>query len=135
MMIFLSVGLPGRFAEWCDSIITRLAESALGSVAITDASTTEALVLALVRSSDSHFVIAERQPRRWLCRALAEANKGCVVVLDDARDAVAPLINRHGFDLTSATRSVASTCASIFGYISLTGACVLRADRDSYNVH
>jgi hypothetical protein len=33
-MIFFSVGLPGSFAEWCDAVVSRLAQYALGSVEV-----------------------------------------------------------------------------------------------------
>jgi hypothetical protein len=33
-MILFSIGLPGRFAEWCDAVISRLAQRALGSVEV-----------------------------------------------------------------------------------------------------
>ena len=46
-MILFSVSLPGRFGDWCDHVIARLAETALGSVVPTGANTAEELATVL----------------------------------------------------------------------------------------
>jgi hypothetical protein len=54
-MIFFSVGLPGRFAEWCDAVVSRLARHALGSVEVLGANTLEELALAMIRTDASRI--------------------------------------------------------------------------------
>jgi hypothetical protein len=53
-MIFFSVGLPGCFTEWCDAVIPRLAQCALGSIEVLGINTLEELALA-IRTDASQF--------------------------------------------------------------------------------
>lgn len=128
-MIFFSVGLPGRFAEWCDAVISRLAQRAVGPVEVVSLNTLEALALAMIRTGAPHFVVCSRQPGGGVQTALAQAGRRFVAVLDEPRAALRDLATRPGFDLVAATRAVASSCASILSYAALPEALVLGGAR------
>lgn len=124
-MIFFSVGLPGRFAEWCDVVIARLAQRALGPVEVVNLNTLEELALAMIRTAATHFVVCSRQPGGGVQTALAQAGRRFIAVLDEPRAALRDLANRPGFELVAATRAVASSCASIVSCTGIPEALVL----------
>src|SRR5579863_2953752 len=124
-MILFSVSLPGRFGDWCDAAVLRLAEAALGSVVPTGANTAEELASELIMTGGQHFYVGARQPGRWLRDKLAAAHKNFVIAVDDPRSSVSDLITRHHLDLVDAVRQVACSCASISRYIALPGALVV----------
>ena len=124
-MIFFSIGLPGRFAEWCDAVIFRLAQRALGPVELVSLNTLDELALAMIRTGAPHFVVCARQPGGGVQTSLAQAARRCIYVLDEPRAALRDLATRPGFDLVTATRAVASSCASILSCAALPEALVL----------
>jgi hypothetical protein len=124
-MILFSVGLPGRFAEWCDAVISRLAERALGPVEVVSLNTLEELALVMIRTGASHFVVCSRQPGGGIQAALTQAARRFIVVLDEPRAALRDLATRPGFDLVAATRAVASSCASLLSCAASPEALVL----------
>jgi hypothetical protein len=124
-MIFFSVGLPGRFAEWCDAVILRLVQRALGPVESVSLNTLEELALAMIRTGASHFVVCSRQPGGGIQTALEQAGRRFIAVLDEPRTALRDLAHRPGFDLVAATRAVASSCASIVSCAGIPEALVL----------
>jgi hypothetical protein len=127
-MIFFSIGLPGRFAEWCDAVVSRLARRALGSVEIVSLNTLEELALAMIRTGASHFVVCSRQPGGGVQTALTQAGKRFIAVLDEPRTALRDLASKPAYDLVAATRAVASSCAAMLGYSAVPGALVLTAE-------
>jgi hypothetical protein len=130
-MIFFSVGLPGRYTEWCDALVLRLARHALGSVEMVSLNTLEELALAMIRTGGSHFVVCSRQPGGGVQTALMQAGKRFIAVLDEPRTALRDLASQPGYDLVAATRAVASSCAAMLSYSALPGALVLRADDEA----
>ena len=66
----------------------------------------------MLRSGASHAVVASRSPRGQVMRALTEADRAYVVVRDDPRSALAHLVRGEGVGIASATRTIASACAS-----------------------
>jgi hypothetical protein len=71
-VIFLSVGLPGRFAEWCDAVIGRIASRLGGAVIIKTwpsladmlgydgaPSALDELALTLIATSAAHIVMGQ----------------------------------------------------------------------------
>jgi len=132
-MIFFSVGLPGRFTEWCDEVISRLAQHTLGSIEVLGVNTLEELALAMIRTDASHFLVCSRQPGGGVQTALTQAGKRFIAVLDEPRIALRDLALRPGYDLVGATRAVASSCAAMLGYSSFPGALVLTAGNDDQN--
>ena len=129
-MILFSVSIPGRFGDWCDAAIGRLASSVLGVVVSTAANTAEELASELIKAEGAHFYVGARQPTRWLRENLVATNKKFVVAIDNPQYAVNDLITRHNLEPTEATRRVASSCATLSRYTSLPGALVITAERD-----
>ena len=129
-MIFFSIGLPSRFAEWCDLLASRLAEAALGATDLVSGNTLEEIGLAAVKSHGEHLVIGARQPALGLQGALAGTECGFIIALDDPRAALRNLVVGHAMEWSAATRATASSCASILGYAALPRALVLRSDQD-----
>jgi hypothetical protein len=132
-MIFFSVGLPGRLADWCDAVISRLAQHVLGSVEVLNLNTLEELALAMIRTGASHFLVCSRQPGGGVQTALTQAGKRFIAVLDEPRIALRDLALRPGYDLVGATRAVASSCAAMSGYSVFPGALVLTAGNEGQN--
>src|SRR5689334_14463422 len=130
-MIFFSIGLPGRFAEWCDAVVSRLARHAFGSVEVVSLNTLEELALAMIRTGASHFVVCSRQPGGGVQTALMQAGKRSIAVLDEPRIALRDLASQPGYDLVAATRAVASSCAAMLSYSALPGALVLTAEDEA----
>jgi hypothetical protein len=124
-MIFFSVGLPGRFAEWCDAVIFRLAQRALGSVELVSLNTLDELASTMIRTGASHFVVCSRQPGGGVQTALAQAGRRFIAVLGEPRAALRDLATRPGFDLVAATRAVASSCASLLSCTAISEVLVL----------
>lgn len=129
-MLFFVVGPPGRFAEWCGAVTSRLAEAVLERSGAIRANTLEEIARNLLRSGISRGVISAFQPGGRLRRALAEAGRPFIVALDDPRAALADLVVRRGTGIATATRMVASGCAASLCFCETPGALVLRADRD-----
>jgi len=129
-MIFFCVGFPSRFAEWCDMVTARLVQRALGSVEVVSLNTLEELAITLIRTGAPHFVVCSRQPAGGVETALAQTNRRFIAVLDEPRAAIEDLIKRLSYDLVSATRVVASSCASLMDYTSMPGGLVLNVARD-----
>lgn len=133
-MIFFSIGLPGRFAEWCDAVIFRLAQRALGPVELVSLNTLDELALAMIRTGASHFVVCSREPGGRVQTALAQAGRRFIAVLDEPRAALRDLATRPGFDLLAATRSVASSCASILNCAAMPEALVLSGVKHAHDL-
>jgi hypothetical protein len=141
-VIFFSVGLPGRFTEWCDGVIARLVQTLGGSVAIKTwpsldemlASRTERMVLdqialTLIRAPPDHLVIGARQPEDRLRYALVETQTPFVVALDDPRVAVVDVSADIDLEMAVATRLVANSCSFLVRYIAAPGALTIEANR------
>jgi hypothetical protein len=128
-MIFFSIGLPCRLTEWCDAVISRLAEISLGPVPIALVDTPEDLGLDLIRSRASHVVAGARKPTSRLRSALVDTHTNFVLVLSDPRLAVADLMQNHGCGLVYAVKFVANSYACIAQFARLDGALVFDAER------
>jgi hypothetical protein len=130
-MVFVVVGLPGRFAEWCEALTTGLVRRALGSSELNSANSLAEIFANVLRSGSAHGVVASRYPGERIRRALMDAGRPFIVALDDPRVAVADLAIRRKVEIVTATRQVASSFASVASFSAAPGALVLRADRSS----
>jgi hypothetical protein len=129
-MIIFAFAVPGQFGEWCDAVISRLGQRALGPLVEIVASNADDMAVDLVRSEGAHFMIKGPQPGPWLHRILKETGKPFTIALNDPRDAAFDLIFRHGLDMADAVRRVGNSCASMMSCVSLPGVVVLNASRD-----
>jgi hypothetical protein len=132
-MIFFSIGLPSRFAEWCDLIARLLVETVKGEADLISANTLDELGLAAIRSHSDHLVVASRQPAEDLRRSLIELQYPFIVALDAPYIALDNLIGGHGVDVIGATRATANSCAAMMEYAVTSGACLLYATEQSEN--
>jgi hypothetical protein len=127
-MIFFSVGVPSRFAEWCDALIAALVASALGPADLVGANTLEEIGQALLRSQREHLVVSTRQMAEDLRAGLANGGVPFVLAFDDPRIAVTNLINAHAVDPVSAVRATATSCTAVLNTATMGRALVLSAD-------
>ncbi len=124
-MIFFSVGLPGRFAEWCDDVTTRLVAHSLGAVELVALNTLEEIAVAATRTSASHLVASARQPVLRLQTEIRRANRPFLIALGDPRAALRHLMQHRGHDLPAAIRAVASSCAAMLTLATTPGGLAL----------
>jgi hypothetical protein len=137
-LIFFSLGLPGRLAEWCDAVLARLAGAA-GEAALTTwppltrmlgyheiAPVLDQVAVSLIETGAAHLVMGARQPDERLRAALAAMNARFVVTLDDPRIAVADILGSTNSDLRAITRAVANSCPLVMRYASSPGAITIR---------
>jgi hypothetical protein len=140
-VILLSVALPGRFAQWCDAVMVRLAGRLGGAVASetwppldqmfgfgAGSSTLDALGRLMIGSSAQHLVIGARQPDERLRQALAARNVPFLLALDDPRDAAADILGETGADPRIVVRAVANSCPLVMQFDGLPGVLALHAD-------
>jgi len=128
-MIFPSIGLPGRFADWCDAVVTALVERALGRADLISGNTLSEIGASALMGSGSHLVVASRQPTEELRAALTEAQLPLLVTFDDPRACFYNLAVRHGLEWNAATRATAGSCATIACCAAMPGTLLLRADQ------
>jgi hypothetical protein len=113
-MFLFSASLPGHFGNWCDAVIARLAQAALGSVASTGANTAEELAAELIKSNGDHLYVGARHPNRWLREVLVGGDRNFVVALEDPRRVASELVYEHRLEVSAASRLAACSCASLY---------------------
>jgi hypothetical protein len=138
-MIFFSIGIPGRFSDWCDSVIAALAGSdvvlerypelsdMIGYAPL--GSPLDQAALTLIRADLTHLVMGVRQPDERLRAALAETNAPFVVALDHPRRAAAELLADTNAEPRAVTRAIANSCGSVVRFPQLPRALLLHADQ------
>ncbi|GEM_PF-702658 len=124
-MLYVIVGLPGRFTSWCDAVAARLAGDGHGPAAIIVANTIDELAINAIRAGVSHGVVACRLPAGRLRSALHDAGRNFVVAVDDPRIALSDLVVDEQMELAAATQLVASSCAALASYVRVSGALTL----------
>ena len=128
-MILFALGLPGRFGDWCEAVITRMAEQTFGKVGIIAPNSAEELAIAML-GQEGCLLVTGRQPGTWLQRVIQAAGKNVAVALDDPRKTLAELMAHNGLGLTDAVRQVGSGSASVLPWLDLPRSLVLHAERD-----
>ena len=124
-MIFFSIGLPSRFAEWCDELVLHLVERQFGSAEAVALNGLEELAAAVIRARASNLVACCRQPVPRLQTEILQAERPFLVALGDPRAALQNLVTRSGFAIADAVRAVASSCAAMKTITKATNALVL----------
>ena len=127
-MFLFSVSLPGRFGNWCDAVIARLAQATLGSVASTGANTAEELAVELIRTESDNLYVGAKHPSRWLRETLVAANKNFILALEDPRLVASDLISEQHLDLSAASRLAACSCASLYRFTAAPGALAVSSE-------
>jgi hypothetical protein len=129
-MWFFVFGLPGAFAQWCDTVTAELVKRAFGSSELIHADSLEQFAVCAIMTGASRGVVSSRQPSGGLRTALVANGRNFVVAREDPRMALIDLVLGQGIGLADATRAVASGCAALGGFRSAPGALVLQSDRD-----
>src|SRR4051812_22128652 len=117
-MVLFSIGLPGRFGDWCEAVIARIAKRALGTVTTVRPNKPEDLTTALLNEDGGHLFVSARQPGAWLRRLLLATSKPVVVALDDPRKTASEIMRRHSLGLAPTVRQVGSGCAALIAWIA-----------------
>jgi hypothetical protein len=138
---FFSVGLPGRFAEWCEGVVARLANSLGGPVVVKPWPSLDEMLdyrslgraldqvgMILIRDAPAQLVIGARQPDERLRAALGEMGIPFIVALDDPRVAVIDILAKMDVEPAAATRVVANSCPFVMRYKSMLGALTIHAN-------
>jgi hypothetical protein len=126
-MILISIGMPSRFTEWCDGLVVRLAMGSFDTVEAAALNSLDELAAAVLQTRAARLVVSSRQPVIRLQTAIVDSGRPFLVALGDPRAALRDLVQRAGYDLTNATRAVASSCAAIFALTRAPRALVLSA--------
>src|SRR5215469_2880538 len=90
-MLFFSIGLPTRFAAWCDAVTAQLVTRGLGPAESVVANTADELIAAVIRSGASHIVVCSRQPATRLQSEIIHSARPFLVALGDPRTALQQL--------------------------------------------
>lgn len=117
--------MPSRFTEWCDALVARLAESSFGTAEYTAVNTLEELAAAFLKTRASHLVACSRQPAVRLQTEIVHGKRPFLVTIGDPRAALRNLLERAGYDVVSATRAVASSCAAMLSLTRAPGPLVV----------
>jgi hypothetical protein len=124
-MVFFSVGLPSRFAEWCDALILALVERQLGSAQAVALNGLDELATAFIRTPAVNVVACCRHPVPRLQAEILQAQRPFLVALGDPRAALQYLSARAGYSMADAARAVASSCAAMAAISTARHALVL----------
>ena len=116
-MILFSVGLPNRFAEWCDAVTARLAQHSFGAI--------EDVAVATIRTSAPYVIAVSRQPVVRLQSEIVQSNRPFLLALGDPRASVRHLVEQAGYGIAEATRAVSSSCAAMLTLTTAPRALVL----------
>lgn len=128
-MVLFSIGLPSRFADWCDALIARLLEQASGSVRVIALNSLEELATAVIKERASNLVVSSRWPLPRLQAEIAQAEIPVLVVLGDPRAGLRHLVEWAGYPPADAARAIASSCAAMLTMTTAKGALVLGGDQ------
>lgn len=135
------MSLPGRFGDWCNRVLARLAGGLGGSASVLSFPSLAALCdyertaapldemgRALIGGASSHFAIALRQADPRLSDALMRSPARLVLALDDPCAAVGDLLAENDLATRYAVRAVAGCCASILPVAARPGLLTVCAD-------
>ena len=128
-MVLFSIGLPSRFADWCDALIARLLEHRSGSAQAIALNSLEELATAVIKERATNLVVCSRWPLPRLQSEILLAEIPILVALGDPRAALRHLVEWAGYPLADATRAIASSCAAMLTMTTAKGALVLGGDQ------
>lgn len=128
-MICFSIGMPGAFADWCETVLAELAQRKFGAAELVRADTLEDLATNIIKSGAPHIVACSRMPNYRLAKTLADAKTNILFVLDDPRAAITYLMTERRMDLVAAIQAVANSYACLTRCAILSNALVLVAAR------
>jgi hypothetical protein len=129
-MLFFVFGLPGRFSQWCETVVAELARHAGGTAEVIRADTLEQIAFEAIRTGASHAVVSSPQPGGRLRAALVNQRRNFIVAIDAPRRVLLDLVLDQQIELAAAVQQLASGCAVLSGVAATPGALTLHRDRD-----
>jgi len=129
-MLVLTVGLPGLFTDWGESVIAALITRAYGAPKVIVADKLDDIAETVIVSDVEDLVVAVRQPDARLRRAMLASVKPMVVFLDDPRQAALNLIANHAYSVVLAVRVVSAGCVKLMDFGKSESALVLMRGPD-----
>lgn len=130
-MLVLSIGLPGMFTDWGESVIAALIEHAYGTPLVLFANALDDIAETVIMSNADDLVVSIRQPDARLRRALLASVKPMVVFLDDPARSALNLIAHHGRSVVAAVREVSGCCVQLMNFGNIGNALVLNPQGDA----
>jgi hypothetical protein len=124
-VILISIGMPSRFAEWCDALVERLAASSFETVEAAALNSLDELASLVLKTRALRVVVSSRQPVIRLQTAIIDSGRPFLVAIGDPRAALRDLVQRQGYDLLAAIRAVACSCAALLALTRAPQALVL----------
>ncbi len=125
-MVFFAIGLPSRFAEFCDELLLRIVQHRFESVERVALNSLEELAAGVIRTSASKLVVCSRQPAVRLQTEILRAGRPFLIALGDPRTALRNMLENSSEGFAAATRTVAGSCAAMLGIANDPNALVLR---------
>src|SRR5215472_17279320 len=98
-MILFSIGMPGRFSEWCDAVTVRLAKRAFGGAEFASLDIIEQLAAAAIKTQAPLLIACSRQPGRRLQTEIVQSRRPFVLAIGNPRAALRHLTERSGYDV------------------------------------
>lgn len=129
-MFCVVVGLPGRFAEWCETVVLELLRCADGPAALLPGDTLEEIARGAIAARTAGAVVSSREPGGRLRAALVGGGRHFIVARDDPRAALIDLVLGRGAALAEAVQALAGSCAALGELAAAPQALNLDAERD-----
>ena len=127
-MILVACGLPGRFAEDCESLIAALGRSVTPGFRSFNADSLAGLGAALLQNDPGDALAVTRQPATDLVAQLKTMATPFVLAWENPEACVAALMQDHGLNFLEAVRATANSCAAAYALLRLPGALVLHRE-------
>jgi hypothetical protein len=130
-MIYLTVGMPSRFSEWCERLFHALLESnSTEPVNIVNTDSLEGVGGAILTGGSAHAIIVSRQPHAGIEKLLLNGEVPFLLLLDEPQNCARALETDYDYDCLSAIRSVANSCAALLPLVNSPGALIVRNTGD-----
>lgn len=127
-MIYLTMGVPSRFSEWCEAILRELLIEADGQPPeVFGADTLDQIGGGLLSRRITSALVVSRMPQKKLMETVNAARSPVIVTLDTPQNAVNALMRDHNESFPNAVRRVANCLTSLLHPTRYARALVLRA--------
>jgi hypothetical protein len=131
-MIYLTVGMPSRFSEWCEGLFHALLESnSTEPVNIVNTDSLEGIGRKILTGGSAHVIIVSRQPHAGIEKLLVNGKIPFLLLLDEPQNCARALEVDYDYDCLSAIRSVANSCAALLPLVNSPDALILRNTGDA----
>jgi len=133
-MLFIAIGMPGRFSEWSEAALVEIAQSSGHPAPRIMSDGLEQLGREVVLRGGAPAVAIARQPHATFATVVVEAGHPFMVTLEPPGRVVAALYNDQGRSLADAVRYTASSLATMAPLTRSPHALVVSLDSVKPNV-